>query len=160
MEFFFFFFLPLKRTMTFVLFRVWNSRAPCLRFPAIDQRNLSDDVASLSFGENRESRNGSLPGTIDGKAKLPIYRRWCVLPFLLPRRSTSRIFHHSRGEVFFFSSSIRNASRKASRILARELRDVIVNVNVFVEIRGNIASNRKGESKTREEKGKKGNKNK
>lgn len=157
-----FFFLPLKRTMTFVLFRVWNSRAPCLRFPAIDQRNLSDDVASLSFGENRESRNGSLPGTIDGKAKLPIYRRWCVLPFLLPRRSTSRIFHHSRGEVFFFFlfDPKRVAEGFQNFRIARELRDVIVNVNIFVEIRGNIASNREGESKTREEKGKKGNKNK
>ena len=61
---------------------------------------------------------------------------------------------------FFLFDSKRVAKGFQNFRIARELRDVIVNVNVFVEIRGNIASNRKGESKTREEKGKKGNKNK
>lgn len=81
--------------------------------------------------------------------------------------STSATFHFSnlsslswRGFFFFLFDSKRVAKGFQNFRIARELRDVIVNVNIFVEIRGNIASNRKGESKTREEKGKKGNKNK
>lgn len=99
MEFFSFF--PLKRTMIFVLFRVENSSSPRDRSTKFIRR--SSDVGSLSFGLKiaMRTRGGSSLGTIDGKAKLPIYRRWCVLPSLLSPHFTFRIFYPSRGKVFF-----------------------------------------------------------
>lgn len=92
----------------------------------------SSDVGSLSFGLKiaMRTRGGSSLGTIDGKAKLPIYRRWCVLPSLLSPHFTFRIFYPS------FSSIRRENMSRSHRILEHANCDVIVNVNAFVEIRG------------------------